>query len=64
VVILDRNGKLHVLSTSELRDIQLSQHSPMPSYKQRLNREELNNLIAYLSRLSVRPYTPEAGKKQ
>jgi putative heme-binding domain-containing protein len=64
VVILDRNGKLHVLSTGELRDIQLSQHSPMPSYKQRLNREELNNLIAYLSRLSVRPYTPEAGKKQ
>lgn len=64
ILILDNSGKLHVLSTAELREMKLSQHSPMPSYKQRLNAEEVNNVIAYLSRLSVRPYTPAAGKKQ
>jgi cytochrome c oxidase cbb3-type subunit III len=64
VVILDNTGKLHVLPAGELRDIKFSTHSPMPSYKERLSREELNNVIAYLSRLSVRPYTAAAEKKQ
>jgi putative heme-binding domain-containing protein len=64
VVILDKTGKLHVLSTAELRDIKFSEHSPMPSYKQRLEKDELNNVIAYLSRLSVRPYTATTEKKQ
>lgn len=63
VVILDKSGKLHVLSTGELRDLKLSEHSPMPSYKQRFSKEEIDNVIAYLSRLSVRPYTATTGKK-
>ena len=64
VLILDNTGKLHALPTSELRDVKFSEHSPMPSYKQSLSREELNNMIAFLSRLSVRPYTETAEKKQ
>jgi putative heme-binding domain-containing protein len=66
VVILDNSGKLHTLptsETSELREVKFSEHSPMPSYKQRLSREEFNDVIAYLSRLSVRPYVA-AEKKQ
>jgi putative heme-binding domain-containing protein len=63
VVILDNAGKLHTLPANELREVKFSEHSPMPSYKQRLSREEFNDVIAYLSRLSVRPYTPAAEKK-
>jgi cytochrome c oxidase cbb3-type subunit III len=63
VLILDNAGKLHMLQTSDLRDLKFSQHSPMPSYKERLSREEIGNVIAYLSRLSVRPYAAPAGKK-
>ena len=64
VLILDNRGKLHAIPAGDVRDIKFSQHSPMPSYKERLSREELNNVIAYLSRLSVRPYTESAEKKQ
>ena len=64
VVILDKSGELHTFRTGELREIKLSRHSLMPSYKQRLNQEELTNVIAYLSRLSVRPYTATDEKKQ
>jgi putative heme-binding domain-containing protein len=64
VVIQDKRGELHSFRTSELRDLKFSQHSPMPSYKQRLNKDEITNVIAYLSRLSVRPYTEPNGKKQ
>lgn len=66
IVILDKSGNLHTLPMGGLRDLKLSEHSPMPSYKQSINPQELTNVIAYLSRLSVRPYneTETAGKKQ
>ena len=64
VVILDKTGELHTLRADELRDMKLSRHSLMPSYKQKLSQDELTNLIAYLSRLSVRPYTAADEKKQ
>jgi putative heme-binding domain-containing protein len=64
IVILDNSGNLHNLRAGDLRDVKVSQHSPMPSYKQRLSREELTNLIAYLSGLSVRPHTREMENKQ
>jgi putative heme-binding domain-containing protein len=63
VSILDKTGNIHLLPVSELRSIQLSKHSPMPGdYKQRLSREQIDNLIAYLSRLSVRP--PDASTEK
>ena len=64
VAILDKSGNLHTLQTSDLRELKFSEHSPMPSYKDRLSRAELNNVVAFLSRLSARPYTATAEKKQ
>jgi cytochrome c oxidase cbb3-type subunit III len=63
IVVLDKSGNLHTLRTGGLRDVKFSQHSPMPSYKQRINAQQLTDLIAYLSRLSVRPYTDTTGKE-
>ena len=65
VLILDNKGELHLLPMTEIRDLKLSEHSPMPAYyKQRLTRQELDNVIAYLSRQSARPYTASSEKKQ
>jgi cytochrome c oxidase cbb3-type subunit III len=64
VVVLDNSGNLHTLRAGDLRDLQLSNHSPMPSYKQKMTPQELTDVIAYLSSLSVRPYTETAGKKE
>jgi putative heme-binding domain-containing protein len=63
LAILDNSGKLHTLQTIDLREVKFSEHSPMPSFKQKLSRDELNDVIAFLSRLSVRPYTAAAEKK-
>jgi putative heme-binding domain-containing protein len=57
--ILDAQGKVHLLQMSEVRDLQYGDHSPMPGdYKQRLSNEEMRNLLAFLSRQSMRPYEP------
>lgn len=54
--IQDSKGNVHLLPTSDIRDITLSKSSPMPQdYKKRLSRREQEDLIAYLSRLSLRP---------
>jgi len=63
--ILDKEGNVHLLRTSELRDLKLSDHSPMPGdYKDRLNAQEITDLVAYLSRQSVRPYEPAKKSSQ
>ncbi|MEJ7607763.1 MAG: c-type cytochrome [Bryobacteraceae bacterium] len=63
ISILDKNGAVHLLSMLDVRDLQVSTHSPMPrDYKQKLSREEIENVIAYLSRQSVRPYTSSTEK--
>lgn len=63
IVIQDAQGRLHRLLTSELKEINLSKRSPMPNdYKKRLSRDEIDNLVAYLSRQSVRP--PEEFAKE
>lgn len=59
VQIIDDQGTVHLLNTSDLRDVKYSEHSPMPGdYKQRLSEKELTDLLAYLSRQSARPYEP------
>jgi cytochrome c oxidase cbb3-type subunit III len=64
VQIQDGQGQLHLLSMADVKELTLSRHSPMPrDYAKRLTRDELNDLIAYLSRLSVRPYEPPTEKK-
>jgi putative heme-binding domain-containing protein len=52
----EANGNLHLLSMSEIREIKLSKRSPMPKdYAQRLDKVELDDILAYLSRQSARP---------
>lgn len=63
IQILDRKGDLHLLLTTDLRELKFSEHSPMPGdYKQRLSRQEINDVVAFLSRQSVRPYSPSNDK--
>ena len=65
IAILDKIGNLHLLSKSDLRELKMSDHSPMPQdYGKRFTREQIDNLIAYLSQRSVRPYTPSSDKKK
>ena len=64
VSILDRNGNIHLVPVTQVRDLQFSDHSPMPGdYKQRLSRQDIDNLVAFLSRQSVRPYSASTEKK-
>lgn len=56
----EANGSLHLLSMSEIQEIKLSKGSPMPKdYAQRLNKVELDDILAYLSRQSARPIEPK-----
>lgn len=53
--VLDMNGKLHLLSRSDLRDIQYEKQSLMPAnYDKTLNETELRDLLAFLSRQGQR----------
>lgn len=57
--ILDEQGSVHLLETADLSELRFSDHSPMPGdYKQRLSGQEITDLVAYLSRQSVRPHEP------
>lgn len=54
--ILDATGKLHLLETAQLSDEQFATKSLMPDdYANTLSAQELQNLIAFLSRQTVRP---------
>ncbi len=56
IQILDRQGKLHLLSKDKLRSVVFLKDSPMPAdYGNRLTPEEVSNVIAFLGRQSVRP---------
>lgn len=53
--IQDAKGGLHLLSTAGLKEITLEKSSPMPKdFKTRLAADELRDLVAYLSRQSMR----------
>ena len=50
--LMDSAGKLHLLSNSEVRELTYDQHSLMPTdYDRRLSAQEMQDLLAYLSRL-------------
>jgi putative heme-binding domain-containing protein len=53
--ILDASGALHLLDMSQVKDVQFAPKSLMPSYAQTLSAADLQNLIAFLSRQTVRP---------
>jgi putative heme-binding domain-containing protein len=56
IQILDSKGDLHLLSKSNLRDVLFQKNSLMPGdYGSRLTTDEISNVLAFLSRQSVRP---------
>ncbi|MFN7933176.1 MAG: c-type cytochrome [Bryobacteraceae bacterium] len=59
----DAQGNLHMIDLSKAKQVTISDHSPMPrNYSQRLSKQEIDDLIAFLSRQSVRPFEP--GEKK
>ncbi|MEX2261116.1 MAG: c-type cytochrome [Bryobacteraceae bacterium] len=56
----DAQGTLHLLSMADVSELTLSKGSPMPkNYGQRLSKPDIDNLVAFLSRQSVRPVEAE-----
>lgn len=54
--VIDRKGTPHRIDMNQVEAIVFSKKSSMPDdYKSRLSREELQNLLAYLSRQTTRP---------
>jgi putative heme-binding domain-containing protein len=63
IQVQEASGALHLLQMADVKALSISEHSPMPrNYKDRLSAVELGDLLAYLSRQSVRPY--EAPEKK
>jgi hypothetical protein len=52
--VLDENGHLHLLSGVEMKQMTALRESWMPSYANKFTPEELQDLLAFLSRQSVR----------
>lgn len=58
--VLDRDGRLHFLEKKKLADVAFPENSLMPrDYGERLSDAELNNLLAFLSRQSLRKWEQE-----
>jgi len=54
--IQDTQGNLHLLLMEEVREVRYKANSLMPdNYAGRLTQEEIDNVLAYLSRRSLRP---------
>ncbi|MBV8819792.1 MAG: c-type cytochrome [Acidobacteriaceae bacterium] len=52
----DSSGNLHLLDMTQIRELTISKHSAMPGdYGKRFSKEQIQNLLAYLSAQSVRP---------
>jgi putative heme-binding domain-containing protein len=59
--VLDSDGKLHLLDRANVK-LEFREMSWMPAdYSERLSEAEIDNLIAFLSRQSVRPVKPSKG---
>ena len=60
----DKDGNMHLISMNDVREMNLSNGSPMPrNYKDRLSADEIDNLLAYLREQTIRPYVPESKSK-
>lgn len=51
VQILARDGRLRTLTRDRIRTSELEQRSPMPSFSQKLNGQDLDHMVAYLESL-------------
>jgi hypothetical protein len=53
--LLDKQGRLHLLQAADLKQITFLKKTWMPDdYETRLSREEIENVLAYLSRQVTR----------
>jgi putative heme-binding domain-containing protein len=63
--LLDADGKLHLLSRDEVREIEYGKQSLMPSnYDKTLTATELRDLLAFLSRQGQRSGGDPAGRRR
>lgn len=63
IQILDKHGRLHLLRGKEMRNVIFKKKSWMPDdYSHRLTPEEIEDLVAFLSRQSVRPVSKLRGE--
>jgi len=54
--VVDRKGALHLISMINVKALTISERSPMPGdFATRLSAQEMDDLLAYLSRQSLRP---------
>ncbi|MBI1354480.1 MAG: c-type cytochrome [Acidobacteria bacterium] len=58
--LIDRDGKLHLISMRDVAELEIQERSAMPDdYAKRLSSQELENLFAFLARQSLRDHAPE-----
>ena len=61
--VVDRKGALHLISMTDVKALDISQKSPMPAdFGTRLSAQEMEDLLAYLSRQSLRPPGTSSSK--
>jgi cytochrome c oxidase cbb3-type subunit III len=62
--VIDRSGNLHLIPMLDVTQLEISMRSPMPDdYGKRLNRQELENLFAFLAGQSARPVGAGKGDR-
>lgn len=62
--VIDRGGGLHLISMLDVTQLDISARSPMPAdYAKRLTNQELQDLLAFLARQSVRPFGQAKGDR-
>ena len=59
----EATGKLHLLNVADIKELTLGRGSPMPkNYRERLAQQEIEDIVAYLSRQTLRPVVAPAPK--
>lgn len=52
----DAQGKLHLIDVGNVKEMTISKGSPMPkNYRERLTKQEVDDLVSFLSRQTLRP---------
>jgi mono/diheme cytochrome c family protein len=51
IQFIDMEGKLHSVAKTDLKEFHTEKTSKMPSYKDKLTPQQLDDLVAYLSSL-------------
>jgi len=63
--VLDLEGNLHLISMNDVRELTISERSLMPGdYGQRLSKQDLEDLLAFLARQSVRLSGTASGREK